>query len=299
MTNHKFTQGNLFEQAKPISERKAQFLAFYRQGRSVRRAAAAAGVSRDTGERHLVRLGEPRRNISEARKLYKRYVCNEAFFESIERSEQAWLLGLLSADGGIRRPAKGHTPEVVLNLQRRDLDAVEAFARLIETDRPIYFFAPHAADGHRRQEVASLCVRSAKMVADLERLGVTERKSFTMQSWDGPPHLLPHYFRGLMDGDGCIFHTRQKQWILGLCGSLSTVEAFARWVSQRVRTRAQPVQHAGIWKVTYGGRLVARNVAALLYRDAPISLARKQRLADELLSTSEKYLDTRGNWGHG
>ena len=51
-------------------------------------------------------------------------------------------------------------------------------------------------------KLASLSVGSRRLTKALVALGVTPRKSGTLQPWDGPADLMPHYWRGMVDGGG-------------------------------------------------------------------------------------------------
>ena len=43
--------------------------------------------------------------------------------------------------------------------------------------------------------------------------GITAKKTDALQPWDGPADLMPHYWRGLIDGDGSITHQRATAFI--------------------------------------------------------------------------------------
>ena len=110
--------------------------------------------------------------------------------------------------------------------------------------------------------------------------GITARKSATLQPWDGPADLIPHYWRGLVDGDGHI--TINERGIhTGLVGSEYVARAFADWVNAGFGTKVNARPSKGNhWTVQVGGTIRVRHLLAALYDDAPVALARKKALAD-------------------
>lgn len=118
-------------------------------------------------------------------------------------------------------------------------------------------------------------------------LGFTPRKSLTYRPWAGPPELMRHYWRGMVDGDGSIgkVATRSDWWVT-LTGSQSAMIAFADWANRvcaghRGLIRAQP--HRMIWRVSVVGKAKPRALALALYARATIFLPRKAALALDLM----------------
>lgn len=207
------------------------------------------------------------------------YGINERFFEAIDTPEKAWLLGLLAADGCV---TGGGRSRVTLTLQSRDRECLETVARVLGFGGPI---EDKTYNGYPRSSLKFSCKRIA---ADLMRHGVGPAKSLTLEPWCGPDALMPHYFRGLVDGDGWVLKSRKEKWDIwrvGLCGTLAVVKAFAEFVANRTDSRAGPSKtKANLWAVGYDGVRIPRQVAELLYWDAPAFLARKKRVADELMA---------------
>jgi hypothetical protein len=94
---------------------------------------------------------------------------------------------------------------------------------------------------------------------------------------------MPHYWRGLFDGDGHITINGNGVFT-GLVGSEAVVHSFRDWAHDVCGTNANPkrgtASNKQYWTVQIGGtRLILRLLAAL-YDDAPVALARKKALAD-------------------
>ena len=219
----------------------------------------------------------------------RKYSLNETYFDSIETPEQAYWLGFFTADGGVM---KKPYYTIRLALKESDRDHVQLFCDAL------------GGSGHpiRRREsdtgnTVAVTICSRYMVESLERLGVTSCKSLTAKPWSGPEDLMPHYWRGLFDGDGTIFKTVNhphrpnggcEMWWTGICGSSYCVEAFAEWARLITGSRAK----AGVankrspdcWAWKTGGGLKPQLLAKALYGNASIALARKEALARTLMS---------------
>lgn len=150
--------------------------------------------------------------------------------------------------------------------------------------------------GHYRGCV-SASFGSRYLVASLGRLGIGPRKSATVEPWDGPADLMPHYWRGLFDGDGSIYRISvRRDWYLSLCGSQACVDAFAAWAKSICGSRAQPHLARGeCWYWAVGGGRMPQRLAKVLYGNATVSLARKQLLTDELLALDFDQVKADGN----
>jgi len=167
---------------------------------------------------------------------------------------------------------------VSLSLAEVDADHVQLFVRATGSDMPV-------RSDFRKQ--AYVMLHSRRLVESLERVGVGPRKSATAEPWTGPADLMPHYWRGLFDGDGCIHRAKRSRtsWTLTQAGSMACVNGFAEWAASVCGTRSKPIHvKGGCWHVAIGGSYMPQNLAAALYRDAPVALPRKLRLASELMA---------------
>lgn len=170
------------------------------------------------------------------------------YFTEIRTQEQAYLLGLLAADGNVAEPK----PRIVIGLQAKDAHLV-GWVR----DR----LAPAAGMSVRPDGYTVLQVTSERMVADLAPHGIVPRKSRTLP-W--PHHLgalLRPYLLGYFDGDGFAYVARnhgtdRPGW--GVCsGSLEFIEDLKAYVEQETGVRLWKIQHrkgADLWQTATTGR---------------------------------------------
>lgn len=166
---------------------------------------------------------------------------DEGIFDVIDTPAKAWLLGLLLADGSLHR-GPGNRPDIELALRWDDAETVFAARDVLGSNMRIAF-DDISSKNRNSAARARLCVRSERLFQRLESLGIGQRKSFTAEL---PPigcDMMPHFLRGVWDGDGSVMpfrgHPRETRWVLSAVGSVSFAEATRTWLmDHRIVTNA-------------------------------------------------------------
>lgn len=208
-----------------------------------------------------------------------KYSVNDSYFENIDSEDKAYFLGFIMADGNL---AKGqHTEEYIrvsLHLQVSDIEILEKFKYYVEQNHKI-FIGSHFND-------CALRFVQRKMVNDLRKYGITERKTGSEHiNLEMIPHEMHrHFFRGLIDGDGwiCIGDASQS---LGLCGSYEMCKSFVEYLNRELQTtllKVSKVKDKNCYKVSYSSIYDMQNIQKLLYQNATVYLSRKKAIADTL-----------------
>ena len=109
-----------------------------------------------------------------------------------------YIEGERSWDGRLQPPRLG---TVRVALHAKDREILERVGELIAPGHPVRDFTRRGGRG-APSPMSLLRVHSVEMVRDLGRHGVVPNKSLVYRPWDGPPGLLPAYWRGMIDGDG-------------------------------------------------------------------------------------------------
>lgn len=225
---------------------------------------------------------EPRTNSQ----THRKYHLDETFFNTVNTEEKAYWLGFLTADGTIGDDF------VKLGLQERDIDHLYQFRVSLRSDHPIVL--KESALQGKLYRFVEVHMGSMRLVVALKRLGVGERKSFAVSPCEQvPAGLLPHYWRGVFDGDGTITQTWARRlgaikWTVSLVGNKEIVSGFETFVRQRTGWEARvDLDKPGsrIFKVRYSGVALPQAILSVLYRDATIFLERKYRLACDVMNT--------------
>lgn len=144
---------------------------------------------------------------------------NESFFQT-DSPELSYFLGFFLADGYVSK-----NKQIGIQLQERDLHILETFSYLIYGRIHLQYINKDKKycniKGHNQYRL----VFSNDIVFQiLTDLGFDNHKSTSAII---PEHLKDdiHFWRGVIDGDGCMCITR-KQFLLDLVGTPSVVQGF-------------------------------------------------------------------------
>lgn len=112
----------------------------------------------------------------------------------------AWVLGLLFTDGNISNAG-------VVALTSIDLGLLEKVKHHLELTQSI---TKRAQSYDKSRYIYILQFGREKMREDLDKLGLTERKSLTMAFPDIPEQYIRHFIRGCWDGDGSVYFEKRR-----------------------------------------------------------------------------------------
>ena len=91
-----------------------------------------------------------------------------------------------------------------------EIEPIDKFKKYIQTDKKVGYYKKTNGYSDKSYEY-KLALISDKLVSDIEKLGVVERKTLTLTFPDLREDLIPHFIRGYFDGDGSVFlHTRKS-----------------------------------------------------------------------------------------
>lgn len=161
----------------------------YIQGKTVREIMVERGVSDVAISAFLRRQGIP------VVKTYEyEFDINE--FDSIDSEGKAYFLGLIFADGNIHKDQ--------LTLSSNDLDVLQKFNACFLSDLAIAEVKKKAfGDQYNYKQHYKISVWRNGLADKLAQHGIYERKTSTATfPTTIPYHLMKHFVRGYMDGDG-------------------------------------------------------------------------------------------------
>lgn len=227
------------------------------------------------------KFGDPLRVDPPSRLGARKWTLNESFFDEVTTERQAYWLGFITADGWIVR-SRGRS-SLRVELARKDVGHLSLLCADVGSDQ---------APSETGKGTFIACLNSWKMLDALALLGVGPRKSAIVEPWDGPPGLMPHYWRGMFDGDGAIYRVPDRsEWVMNQCGSRACIDGFASWARGVCGTRAAACERrGGCWQFSVAGGRMPQLLASALYGSASVALERKLRLARDLLDTDFRSL---------
>ena len=264
--------GSLDRENRLTDEQRAQIPGMYESGMDAVAIGRALGCHSTTVYTALEEAGIDRRT---------RGGCeNEDYFDRIDAPDKAYWLGFIAADGCVTGFGSGF-PRLQIKLAVKDHDHLVLLCGALKARQPVRDFEDFSAGEMR--SYSAVAIGSLRLVEALVSHGITPRKSHTLQPWRGPDDLLPHYWRGLIDGDGSITINDNGVYV-SFVGSEAVVREFATWAHSVCGTNANPRQgtqgNRRYWTIQVGGTKLVRLLVAALYDDAPTALARKKALAD-------------------
>jgi len=195
----------------------------YVSGESIKNIGERMLIEAKQVSKILDKLGTPKRSNSECR---REYLINEDTFYNLTNDAMYWL-GMLGSDGNVCKN------NVTLGLKVSDIDHVENFLSFCGSNKQPYIYAGSA--------YATLA--SKRMVDSLLRFNIYPNKSLTYR----PTEYLaksPHFWRGMIDGDGCISLSKTLKPTISLCGgSYECIKMFETWVKSKCDTKASVKKH--------------------------------------------------------
>lgn len=112
----------------------------------------------------------------------------------------AWLMGFIAADGYLPK-TKGAKNRIVISLQEKDEEVLQAIAKEIGFEGPIHHYL--SVEGF---PFVSLAFSSNKLRQTLEKHGIVNAKTYKLNSLPKiEEKYLLDFIRGFFDGDGSVF----------------------------------------------------------------------------------------------
>lgn len=199
----------------------------------------------------------------------RKHFVQDDYFDNVDTAEKAYWLGFIAADGCVSDHPSGKGLEIGLAI--KDKEHLENLKKIIG-----------GSLREKRQSVV-LKINSVKIFQALLAIGLTPRKSLTCQPWIGPDELMPHYWRGIIDGDGHIKFVVDNicQTRICLVGTFDMCQAFCEFV----KCKQKPIKRASenVWRVNIGGLEPTQNILQKLKYDSCPSLDRKKIIALTIL----------------
>lgn len=247
---------------------------FYKKGVSSIKIAAQAKVSKPTILNILKKNGIKRRSLSEAHRLY---TIDENVFSKKNENSEYWA-GFLMADGYIQ--STKYRSNISLTLQHRDSAHVQKFANFLKTNKPLYTY------DYNDKKYSRIEVSSRHMINCLSNYGVVSKKTKIAKATDIIKESR-HFWRGVVDGDGCL-NTTGNSPRLRLLGSKDLMEQYLIFIKKYISTKinVNPVYRnnkISVYSVELAGRK-SRKIIEKLYLNNKISLSRKNKKAQLIIN---------------
>lgn len=168
--------------------------------------------------------------LRSARDSALKYNYDEDFFENINSPEKAYIIGFIVADGSLNE--KRGTLKIAIHSKDREI--LNNINISMGSNRKIYNQINYGNFSPNGSPVSELIFTSRKIVADLNKLGITSNKTFTCKVPKIEENLLSHFWRGVLDGDGHISISHRNDCIptveVGICGNIHMMESLSEYM---------------------------------------------------------------------
>ena len=215
----------------------------------------------------------------DAKRFHRKYGLNETYFDIIDTPNKAYVLGLLHADG-CNKMDKG---TISIGLQESDRDLLETIRLEIGSEKPLRFIdnSNKHTFGYTYENMYELQMFSKHMCEQLANKGIVPNKSLIIgfPEWLNES-LIPHYIRGVFDGDGCISRPSKGNTAIA---SITATDSFCKALRDLCIDKLDITPsiydarcHNGITRcISFGGKGKSKIFLDWIYQDAEIYLQRK------------------------
>ena len=189
-------------------------------------------------------------------------------------SEMAYVLGFVYTDGNV----SGNT----LSISQKDRSILEKINDVMDSDFPIR---------ERTINVYSIDISRKVIVDDLRKLGVVEGKTHIMTFPDVPDEYLPHFIRGVVDGDGWI---QERGYVMNVTNASESFSYSLLKTFQQRNLNARISKQNNAYRVFVSGKQDVINLADWIYADCgDLYLPRKrERFYVNKKTPAQRYRQT-------
>lgn len=253
-------------------ENKQILINEYLGGKTMGVIAKEYGVSRSTISNILTENHIPIRNA------YKiTYALNQHYFDNVDTPEKAYIFGFLAADGCV----SGNI--ISVGVQEDDKQILDDINMCLGSNRPLYYIKTDVGKNQWRLQITN------KYLAEQLKLhGLIERKSLKLEFPECiSDDLLPHFLRGLLDGDGSIGSTR---YCVSYTGTKMLLSVIAEKIERILHITFHYRKEHCYNNITCGIGLYKQEHCRLflnyIYQNATIYLERKYKLYQKYINKS-------------
>lgn len=227
------------------------------------------------------------------RKGIRKHFFNEDYFENIDTEEKAYWLGFIAADGSVVKSSEYNSYRLYINLSRVDENHLRKFRNAIEAnDIELQEYTSTAGFCNPNGTTTSrIVLNSLKLCTDLAKYHIHQRKSYDIEMPNIDNNLMPHYLRGLFDGDGSYYYqydvkNNRYRYVFEIVG---VSEVFLRQIQEyllsvNIKTNIYYRKGTNSIRLMSGSRQEILKLIDLLYSDAHVYLDRKYKKINEIKS---------------
>ncbi len=159
----------------------------------------------------------------------KKHTVNEKFFNTLDNIS-VYILGYIYADGNVAWDTEKGYYSLTITAAEKDKPHLEKIRNLLSSTKPLLYA--------KKTKSYRLIVNNKPLCKRLIELGVIPRKSLIIEFPAISKKYLPHFLRGVVDGDGNVRYVSRKRSpyfeITIASGSRNFLESLVKFVSEEI-----------------------------------------------------------------
>lgn len=195
--------------------------------------------------------------------------CNEDYFEQIDTPNKAYLLGFITADGAVT--GRKNTTCLSVEVKDNDIDIIYFFQKEINPNATI------TSCHYDKKTNSRISFNSKKLCNDLQKYGIVQNKSKIIEKVPTeliPKNLLCYYFRGLIDGDGCI----HKDGTVSIySGNRQFIESVQNILVQEINVKKLRIYQGTSYFISWGSKEDKQKLFNYLYSNLEATFYYKRK----------------------
>lgn len=203
-----------------------------------------------------------------------KYYYDEDYFKEINTEEKAYWLGFIYADGYISH-SNNYGKEFGIELQSRDINHLKKFNKSINGNIEVKKFKKKCNLNNKTYNMCSIRIYKKRFVENLEKLGITENKTFNIEFPNIDKNLIRHFIRGYFDGDGCVTVSNKYIRYDFTSGNILFLEKLRDILYENNIKSYICKEKENTYRLRIGGMLNCDIFYNYLYKDSNIYLDRK------------------------
>lgn len=238
------------------TERKhSEVVAMYKDGKTTQEIAEQFGL---TSKGVIYILNRRGVNIRERRRVGGRRV-NIDFFKTWT-NEMAYVLGFIYTDGNISNNT--------LSISQNERYILEEIKNAMESTNAI------SERKNGKNVLYTLRIYRKEMIEDLKRIGLTEGKSRVITFPEVPDEYMPHFIRGVIDGDGWI---QDRGYVMNVTNASESFSKSLHGVFNERGLNGRITKQGNANRVWVSGKQDVINLADWIYEDYGNLYLRRKR----------------------
>lgn len=221
-------------------------------------------------------------NIKYEKKYKGIYHCNDNFFKH-ESSESFYLAGFIAADGSVQY--RKYSKILKITLSKKDISHLEKIKEILKSNHPIKEYEVKKSKLiNSNHQCVELQIANKQIVDDLKKFNIipNKTKAYEMPEWLLSHHFLNHFMRGYFDGDGTVTYCglgenrKIAQLNFSILGTEKFIQQYREILFKNCKANyAKITKNNSIFKISYSGNNLIKNIYDFLYKNQTISLQRK------------------------